>query len=151
MARPTKYKKEYADTVYKLCMLGMIDKELAKFFEVNTDTIYEWRKKYPKFSESCARGKELADAEVAVALFQRATGYSHDDTKFMTVSHGQGEGSSIEAIETVKHYPPEPQAAMFWLKNRQGKAWRDKQEVDANINLTPNIKLNVKTRTDRDE
>ena len=33
-------------------------------------------------------------------------------------------------IETVKHYPPDTTAAIFWLKNRQVERWRDKQEVD---------------------
>lgn len=33
--RPTKYKKEYDDQAFKLCLLGATDKEIADFFEVN--------------------------------------------------------------------------------------------------------------------
>lgn len=31
--RPTKYKEEYTDQAYKLCLLGATDKEMADFFE----------------------------------------------------------------------------------------------------------------------
>jgi hypothetical protein len=30
--RPTKYKEEYNEQAYKLCLLGATDKELADFF-----------------------------------------------------------------------------------------------------------------------
>ena len=32
-------------------------------------------------------------------------------------------------------YPPDSTAMIFWLKNRQPKRWRDKKEVDGNINV----------------
>ena len=35
----------------------------------------------------------------------------------------------IVKIETIKHYPPETAAMIFWLKNRKKEYWRDKQEV----------------------
>lgn len=40
-------------------------------------------------------------------------------------------------------------AAQFWLKNRQGKNWRDKQEVDATVNLTPNLTMNIVKKDDQ--
>jgi hypothetical protein len=33
-------------------------------------------------------------------------------------------------MEVVKHYPPDPTAAIFWLKNRQKDKWRDKREEE---------------------
>ena len=39
-------------------------------------------------------------------------------------------------VPTVKHYPPDPISAIFWLKNRQRKKWRDKPlETDADEKL----------------
>ncbi len=31
-------------------------------------------------------------------------------------------------VPTVKHYPPDTTACIFWLKNRQRDRWRDKQD-----------------------
>ena len=41
-------------------------------------------------------------------------------------------------VPTIKHYPPDTTAAIFWLKNRQKDNWRDKQEVDTNVNMNIN-------------
>ncbi|MCY1295079.1 hypothetical protein D9M70_444010 [compost metagenome] len=32
-------------------------------------------------------------------------------------------------VPTVKHYPPDPGAAIFWLKNRQPELWKERVEV----------------------
>ena len=51
-------------------------------------------------------------------------------TKFAT-----SEGRITDSKEYTEHYPPDTTAAIFWLKNRQPEKWRDKKEVDANVNL----------------
>jgi hypothetical protein len=122
--RPTKYKDEYAQQAYKLCLLGATDKELADFFEVNEDTVNEWKKTQPEFSESIKNGKHIADAEVANKLYHRALGYEHPEDKIFQV-----DGEPL-IVPTVKHYPPDPTAAIFWLKNRQKDKWRDKHEQE---------------------
>ena len=40
--RPTKYKEEYNEQAYKLCLLGHTDAELAIFFGVSVETIAQW-------------------------------------------------------------------------------------------------------------
>lgn len=32
-------------------------------------------------------------------------------------------------VPTIKHYPPDTVAGIFWLKNRQPDKWREKQEI----------------------
>jgi len=137
VGRPTKYKEEYNEQVYKLCLLGATDKELADFFNVAESTINEWKIEYVEFSESIKRGKQIADANVASKLYHRAIGYEHEDTQFATY---QGEITDKETY--IKHYAPDPTAAIFWLKNRQPAKWRDKQEIDQTI------KADVKIETD---
>jgi hypothetical protein len=47
-------------------------------------------------------------------------------------------------VPYVKHYPPETAAAIFWLKNRQGQQWREKQLVeitDPLASLSPEQRL----------
>ena len=124
VGRPSRYKSEYAEQARKLCLLGATDEELAGFFGVNADTIHQWKKVHPEFSESITRGKIVADAEVAEKLFQRALGYSHKAVKIMAVD------KTVVHEEYIEHYPPDTQAASLWLRNRQPKKWRDKQDVE---------------------
>lgn len=137
VGRPTSYREEYADLAYKFCLLGASDEQLAEMFAVHVDTIYEWKKVVPEFSESVKRGKEIADAEVAHALFHRAKGYSHAEDDIRTVSlPGPNSGSEIVITPTIKHYPPDTGAATLWLKNRQPKLWRDKVETEVSGAVT---------------
>lgn len=120
--RPTDYREEYNEQAEKLCKLGFIDTELADFFDVHVDTINEWKSVHPEFSASIKNGKQLADANVAAKLYERATGYNCPDVDIKVID------GNIVQTELVKHYPPDPVAAIFWLKNRQKKKWRDKIE-----------------------
>lgn len=123
VGRPTKYREEYVEQARKLCLLGATSQELADFFEVNYDTIHEWMRTRPEFDEAIRQGKTMADAEVAEKLFQRAKGYSHPDVH-VTSYEGQ-----VTLTDLVKYYPPDTQAASLWLRNRQPKKWRDRQEL----------------------
>ena len=108
-------------------MLGAIDTDLAEFFGVTEKTINTWKEKYPEFLQSLRDGKEAADANVADSLYQRACGYSHSDTDIRVID------SKIVTTEITKHFPPDTGAAMAWLKNRQRRWWRDRQDHDLNI------------------
>lgn len=126
--RPTKYKEEYTDQAYKLCLLGATDKEMADFFEVSESTLNLWKLNEPKFSESLKKGKIQADANVGSRLYERALGFEHDSEEIKVVSMGK-QGSVVERVPIRKIYPPDTVAAIFWLKNRQSDKWRDKQEI----------------------
>ena len=119
---PSKYNQKYNEQARKLCLLGSTDESLANFFEVSVATINNWKVNHPKFLESIREGKEVADANVANALYNRAIGFSHPDTH---ISNFQGD---ITITPTTKHYPADTGAAFIWLKNRS--TWKDKQEVE---------------------
>lgn len=123
--RPTKYKEEYAEQAYKLCLLGATDKDMADFFDVSEQTINAWKSAEPEFLESLKKGKEIADATVAQKLYHRAIGYEHPE--LITATY---QGEITDTMEVTKYYPPDTTAAIFWLKNRQSRQWRDKQEIE---------------------
>lgn len=127
--RPTKYRPEYADQAKRACGMGYTDKRLAEMFGVDQRTIDNWKHDYPGFFQSLQDGKDIWDDSVEIALAQRAMGYSHPDV------HITSKGARIPVI---KHYPPDPTSAIFWLKNRRPKQWRDKHEVDHSGSLTLN-------------
>jgi beta-lactamase class D len=137
MARPTKYDSKYAEQTYKLCLLGATDADLANFFEVNEDTINRWKVDHPEFYESIKKGKEVADAEIASKLYHRAKGYDCPETVIAT-----HQGQITDTLEVTKHYPPDTTAAIFWLKNRRKKDWRDKTETELSGEIKlPNITI----------
>lgn len=125
--RPTSFKTEFVEQARKLCELGATDLELADFFEVDVSTVYRWKHTHPDFCEALLVGKDALDDRVERSLYQRAVGYSFNSEK---VWQYQG---AVVRTDTVEHVPPDPGAAMSWLKNRRSDKWRDKQEVEHNI------------------
>lgn len=124
--RPSAYKPEYAEQAFKLCLLGATDADLGNFFGVSEQTINAWKSSHSEFLESLKNGKDSADANVANSLYRRALGYSHEAVKiFADVKTG-----AEQVVPYTEHYPPDTTAAIFWLKNRQRKNWRDKQDIE---------------------
>jgi len=120
VGRPSRYREEFEGQARKLCRLGATDKEVADFFSVSPATLGTWKKRHAKFLAALKEGKSTADAEVADRLYQRALGFSHPDAKIL-----QHEGAPV-IVPTVKHYPPDTVACIFWLKNRRPDLWRDR-------------------------
>lgn len=122
--RPTKYKEEYNEQVYKLCLLGATDKDIADYFEITESTLNLWKIEHEEFSEAIKRGKVEADATIAERLYNRAKGYDQKTDKIF-----QYQGEAV-VVPTVEHIPPDTTAAIFWLKNRHPEKWRDKKDVE---------------------
>lgn len=112
--------------VYKLCLLGLIDEEIAEFFGIRVSTLNNWKKMHPSFMESIKRGKLVADANVVTKLYSRAMGYDYEEVT--TEPSGKGEGKQ-KVKKTIKHMAPDVGAIAFWMKNRQPKLWRERKEV----------------------
>ena len=120
VGRPTKYKEEYAEQAYNYCLLGAIDVQLASFFSVDISTIHQWKHDHPDFSDAIKKGKEIADLQVTESLKKRASGMK---LKKQVVKDGG-------IVEIEDEIAPDTAAAIFWLKNRQPKIWRDNQKIE---------------------
>jgi len=120
--RPSKFKDVNLDQVKVVAEKGWTDLEMAAFFGVVESTWYKWKIDHPEFSEALKLWKNEADEIVERCLFERATGYQHSEDKIFNA-----DGVPL-VVPTVKHYAPDVTAAIFWLKNRNPKEWRDKRE-----------------------
>jgi len=137
VGRPTVYLPEYVTQVYKLCLLGAIDKEIADFFEVSVPTIDTWKKKYPEFLGAIKDGKRKADAEVAHSLYKRATGAEFTTHQAIKVKHVKfneagkkiAEDEEVVTVPVLVAVAPDTTAASFWLKNRASTLWKDRMEM----------------------
>jgi hypothetical protein len=142
VARPSKYKPEYAEQARKICQLGATDQQLADFFEVSCSTLNLWKIEHPEFSESLKLGKELPDSKVEHSLYMRAVGYSHPEDDIRVIEN------QIVVTPTIKHYPPDTTACIFWLKNRRPDLWRANPDIDnpeASLPITLNFVTAKKT------
>ena len=115
--RPSKFPLINMKQVKALYIDGKTDQQVADFFDINVDSLYEWKKKHPKFSESQKDWKSKADEPVEISLNKRARGFIGPDEKY---------------------YPPDPTSMIFWLKNRKPTEWRDKVDVEHSGDLILN-------------
>lgn len=51
---------------------GLTDEQIANNIGIVPSTFYDWKKKYPKFSDTLKKGKEVVDFEVENALLKSA-------------------------------------------------------------------------------
>jgi hypothetical protein len=134
MARPKKdIDWGFAERLYRA---GLTDAEVCKCLGITTRA-WNYRKKSSdadKFIPIRA-AKDEADDRVEAALYERACGYSHPDTKPQWVESEirdeNGDWHKVgrwEYAELTKHYAPDPASCIFWLKNRRPTQWRDKQD-----------------------
>ena len=124
------YKPEFVDQARNMCRLGATDEELAEHFEVCVRTIYRWRNTHEAFAEAVVVGKEHADARVERALYSRAVGCSVERTKIF--KHA---GDPKPVYATYKHHlPPDPNAALQWLRARKPGKWIPREEKQSDPN-----------------
>lgn len=51
---------------------GLTNEQIAEKLGINPDTLYQYQKKYPEFSETLKKGKEIVDFQVENALLENA-------------------------------------------------------------------------------
>lgn len=135
VGRPTKYKDEYAEQAYKLCLLGFVDTELAEFFEVSEATINNWKSEHPEFLESIKRGKDNADMEVAHNLYRGTADRTVVETQAIKIKVGKDE-EDVKVVEVERVIPADFRNQSLWLRNRRRKNWTESSEsVNKNLNM----------------
>jgi transcriptional regulator with XRE-family HTH domain len=109
---------------------GLTDEQIAHNMGITTSTLYDWKNKYSEITESLKKGKEVVDILVENALLKRALGYKYKETKTI---ESKKDGMRTEV--TIKEVAPDTTAQIFWLKNRNPEAWRDRREVESKVEI----------------
>jgi hypothetical protein len=128
--RPTEFKPEYISTITELAASGSTDAEIADHIGVSKVTLWRWKKSHPEICSPLKEAKDIADERVVASLYKRAVGFEHDAVK---VSFDK-DGKPIYAPYR-EYVVPDTTAAIFWLKNRRDKEWRDKTQQDVNLGI----------------
>ena len=128
---------------------GLSDEQMAHNIGITTTTLYDWKKKYPAFSEALARGKEVVDIEVENALLKRAKGYDYIETTSELIADKNAKNKAVMKVtkRVTRHVPPDVKAIVFWLTNRKHE-WRDKQEKEFFGNIGINLVVDDDISTD---
>src|SRR5690606_18475877 len=109
----------------------------------------EWINKYSDISNALKKGKEVVDIEVENALLKRALGYEYEEVKTYIE---EVDGKKKKRVEkTVKHVPADVSAAMFWLRNRKGCVWSNRDAIEVKRIETEIAKLKAETEKLKNE
>lgn len=126
--QPTSYQTDYNALARNYCLLGATNEELAQFFEVSPRTIDNWLAAHRAFGDAVREGRLYADAEIASRLHERGIGY------VQVVERRELHRGEEKVITTKVHYPPDTNACMFWLRNRQPRKWRHRVVDEPAVN-----------------
>ena len=129
---------EYANAPITIASSAPLMRCWASFFGVARRTIQNWIAAHPDFADAVHRGRAVADGVIVRALFERAKGFSHEVTR-TTLYRGEE-----HKITNTVSYPPDTQACMFWLRNRQREYW----QARAGAPLEPEIVDDMAARLD---
>ncbi len=125
---------------------GLTDEQIAKNLGIAYSTFKEYKGKYPAFSATLKRGKEVVDREVENALLKRALGYKYEEVTKEKVAirndNGDVVGYDLEVTKVVtKEVVPDTTAQIFWLKNRKPEVWRDKKDIEHSGEVNSNMTI----------
>lgn len=112
------YSTAFNIRAYEYCLLGATNDQLATFLRVDPSTIQRWLVERASFRRAVERGREVADAKVARAMYTRATGMTVKKERAFVV---RGE---LKRLFLKEELPPDVNAGALWLSNRQQGKWR---------------------------
>lgn len=122
------FNQKVQEAFVRLTKEGKTLEEVADVLGVTSRTLGNWMGKHQELFLAVRESRQMADELVEASLYQRALGYSHPETKMFCYE------GCVVSEDTTKHYPPDTQAAMFWLRNRQPERWKEKTEGDVTVN-----------------
>lgn len=126
--RPSGFNASLKSRIVELVEQGKTLDQVGEIIGVSRQTIHNWCGQHKDLLYAVREARQVADELVEASLFSRAVGYSHPEQK---VFCDKGE---IITHDMIKHHPPDTQAAVFWLRNRQPERWKEKSEGDVTVN-----------------
>jgi hypothetical protein len=121
--RKSTYQKLFAHQAFMFCLKGATNDTLADLFQVSARTISRWLNEHKEFCHAVMAGRQRADAQVAMSLYQRAIGM------VIPKAHVSAYKGEVTITEIQEYLPPDVGAASLWLFNRDPENWRSNPEL----------------------
>ena len=135
---------------FGFAILGHDIAQMAVGFGTTERTIDRWIADHPEFRDAIKKGGAAADVPVALSLRKRALGFEHRIKGPLLVDKDGKVQRDVDGSplyqEIPQYFPPDSVAAIFWLKNRQYKTWKDKRDVQTSGTLTVQTEQEARNR-----
>lgn len=132
VGRPSKYKLEYCEMLIEHMSKGLSFESFAGLVSVSRESLYEWQKVHPEFSDTVKEAKEKC------RLFWEQQGI---EGLYSTTEYDEkGKPSSSKSINAS--------VWIFNMKNRFRDQWHDKQQIEHSGHIAdlPDEKLDEKLK-----
>jgi len=143
----SQYKPEYAEMASRLIAAGFTRKSLGYLLGVCSDTIDNWRTKYPEFAAAYTEGKSGQLKRLIAKGLLEAAGYDYETSKTKTIHDAEGNLVKTETTTFKNKQPANHNLLMFILCNidRQlgSDDWRSKHTLEVD-NKTLNVTIDGK-------
>lgn len=116
------YHPKIVPVIQRMAAFGMTEREIAKFLDINPNTLRKWTLVHEELSRALKAGREISDDRVEASMFQQAVGYTIEEEKLFVVD------KVVERHVVTTYIKPSTTAQIFWLKNRRPDAWKDVQK-----------------------
>jgi len=126
--RPTDYNPEYAKMVEEIVRIGGFSiPKLAKVFQVDRATIYNWMKEHAEFFDGVDSGRRVFEGlQIERGLVRKAVGIRYTET----TQEPDQTGEMKTTRKVRKYIPPDVNAIKHWQVNRDQSRWKDRHDVD---------------------
>lgn len=113
--RQTKYSEEFADAICALIASGVPEYIAAQSSGINRDTLSQWKRDKPDFSDKVKRARAAAVAVRVARIEKAARGGDEIEVSEKTIKHKDGK---IERIIVRKKTPPAWTADAWYLERQ---------------------------------
>lgn len=120
--RPSKYPTIDLERVEMYAAGGLTKLEIAESLNISYDTLREYEKGFPEFSEAIAKGRRRDVEEVENAMHRMAKGYAFTEDKIFYDS----QVGKVVIQPTLKRIPPDVKAGLAVLQHAETGSWRPK-------------------------
>lgn len=112
---------------------GLDEVQIALRLNISYASLKRYKNKYPEFEVALIKGKEHLVDELKNSLFERAKGFEYEEVKQYIE---EIDGKQRKRVEKTKKHIYSDQCLLFALKNIDPDNWRDKKEIQQDVNST---------------
>lgn len=135
---------------FRLALLGMTNEEMAIGLGITPNMFSMWMRDKSEFRRAVNKGRQEADSKVVRSLYKRACGYQYEDTHISVIKDSQTQQPIVVSTPVIRHQPPDVQAAIFWLTNRQREYWSNTSRIEHSGKVTFNLNDDLTDLTDEE-
>lgn len=139
-----KYCKELVDKICGYLREGETVESTCKLVNIAKSVFYLWKQEKSDFLDAINKAVEEYEAtcveKAEHSLFKRAVGYDYESTETVFVDC-DGSPKIKQKKKKITHVAPDVSALQFFLTNRAGDRWKNKQQNELTGTLTNHVTI----------